>query len=131
MANKYKNELEIEMGAEKILLRPTFDNISDMECNVGGLTYLAWKFSRSSVLGNTQDAIKLLPSITEIAQIIYYNQAARRDDDKTLRKYSLEEIWDLVQDEGIRLIKPVTEYLSVITAGNKNAAQIGETEKKS
>ena len=131
MANKYKNEMEIKLGQETILLRPTFENISDMESNVGGLTYLAWKFSRGLALGGTQEAIKLMPSITELAQIIYYNQAARKEDDLTLRKYSLEDIWVLVQEEGIKLTKPVTEYLSVITAGNKNAAQLPESEKKS
>ena len=131
MANKYKNEYEIKMGSETILLRPTFENIADMESNIGGLTYLAWKFSRGMTSMDKVEAIKNMPSITEIAQIIYYNQAARKEDDTTKRKYALEEIWGMVQDEGIRLTKPVTEYLSIITAGNKNASQSSEQEKKS
>lgn len=126
MANKYKNEMEIKIGEETILLRPTFENLSDMESNVGGLAYLAWRLSRGTTI---EDKVKSLPSFTDMAKIIYYNQAARKADDPSLRKLSLEEIWELVQGEGAKLIKPVTEYLSQIMAGNKLSSE-GDEKKE-
>jgi hypothetical protein len=131
MANKYKNEMEIELGPEKILLRPSFENMSDTEANVGGIGYLAFTFSRSSASKSIDDSVKQLPPLTMAAKIIYYNQAARKEEDSTLRKFSLEEIWDLVQDEGIKIIKPITNYLSIMTSGNKNPTPISDAEKKS
>lgn len=132
MANKYKNEMEIKLGAEVILLRPSFENISDMESNVGGVTYLAWKFSRGSTLSSTTEKLKSLPTLSDITKIIYYNQAARKLDDPTLRKLSLEEVWVMVQDEGVRVIGPVTTYLTLIMAGNKGLEESSDTgEKKS
>lgn len=129
MANKYKNEMEIKLGAEVILLRPTFENISDTESNVGGIPYLAFITTRSSQPGLTVEQItKLMPPMSLMAQIIYYNQADVKEDGK--RKFTLEEIWDLVQDEGIRITGPISKYIGVMTSGNKIAPEFSDAEKK-
>src|SRR5690606_7558027 len=108
--NSARNELIVKLGGEEILLRPTFENISSMESNLGGVAYLGWKFSRGVVIGkdgkpdlsggNTERAVKSLPSMNEVAQIIYYNQAAVKPEDPTQKKYSLEEIWEKMLKNG-------------------------------
>ena len=120
MENKFRNELEIELAGEKLLLRPTFENIAAMETKLGGLAYLAWKFSRGG-----RDP-KFLPSLTECAEIIYLNQAANNPTDPTKKKFSMEEIWEKVQAEGLGVIKPITIFLGRISAGNKMAPQVDE-----
>lgn len=140
--NKFRNEMEIELGSERILLRPTFENIAAMEANVGSVAYLGWKFSRGIRLGAdgkaqvTDGAVKALPSLTECAQIIFFNQAATKPDDPTLKKFSLEEIWDLVLQHGSTICKTIVQYLAKITAGDKPTVEkpqesIAEFEKKS
>ena len=127
MENKFRNEMEIQVGPEKILLRPTFENIAATEANAGALQYLAVKASR----GN-KDPKKGL-TMTEMAMIIYYNQAAVSSDDVTKKKYSLEQIWELVMQEGLYLYQPILVFLARMTAGNKyaNVDELSEAEKKS
>lgn len=142
--NSARNEIVIKLAGEDILLRPTFENIAAMEANVGGVSYLGWKYSRgvrvkengeadlASLVSET--AIKSLPSMSEVAQIIYYNQAATKPEDSTLRKYSLEEIWDKLLKNGIGTItRQVTIYLARLTAGDRLSVveDLSEEEKKS
>lgn len=140
MENKFRNELEITLGGEKILLRPTFENIAAMESAVGSVQWLTWKYSRglASTKPNTktevtEGVVKALPSLSEVAQIVYFNQAAVKPDDATQKKFSLEEVWDLVQAEGARCAGSILVYLGRITAGNKAAEvdELSENEKKS
>lgn len=125
MENKFRNEKEIEMAGEKILLRPTFENIASLEATAGSLAYLGWKFSRGLSDG------KNMPGLTDFAQIIYHCQAATKDGDPTKKKYSLEEIWDLVQQTGIVLLKPLTEFMAQVTAGDRKVNELSERQKKS
>lgn len=129
MENKFRNEREITIGGEKILLRPTFENVAAMEENVGGLSFLAWKYSRAGADGGA----KALPGLAECAKIIYFNQAATKPDDPTQKRLSLEEVWELVSAEGVGVIKPVLEYLGRMTAGRKGdeVNELTEKEKKS
>jgi hypothetical protein len=143
--NPNRNELELTLGQEKILLRPTFENVAAMEQAIGGLAYLGWKFSKgfqTLKTGETTDGgpmikgfdPKNMPTLTEIAQVIYYNQVATKKDDPTLKKFSLEEIWDLVKMEGIKILPVVTVFITRITAGDKTAVTLDEmspSEKKS
>lgn len=138
--NSARNELIIKLGGEDILLRPTFENVSSMESNLGGVAYLGWKFSRGAVkdingVMDTTKAIKSLPSMSEVAQIIYYNQAAVKSDDPTQKKYSLEEIWDrlLKNGAGGTVVRDVTMYLAKLTAGDKinTIDDMTDAEKKS
>lgn len=137
MENKLRNELELTLGSEKILLRPTFENVAAMEANVGSVAYLGWKYSRGvkikdgKIEHNMNDAVKALPSMAEAAQIIYYNQAATKPEDPTLKKFSLEEIWELVLEEGASVTKTVVVYLTRLTSGQKQPPQVTEEEKKS
>lgn len=129
MENKFRNELEIKIGGETILLRPTFENIAAMESDIGGLAYLGWKFSRGMRLGAdgkvtkasmlSEASIRATPTLTECTKVIYYNQAASKPEDATQKKFNLEEIWALVSKEGVAIVKPVTIYLAQVTAGDK------------
>ena len=121
MENKFRNEIEISLGDEVILLRPTFENIAMTETHIGSISYLAWKFSRGVRMGddgkvdpkslNSEETIKSLPSLTEISQVIYYNQADR--------KFTLEQVWDLVMGSGKarELISAITIYVGRMLSG--------------
>ena len=129
MENKFRNEMEITLGPEKILLRPTFENVATMESNLGSISYVGWKFSRGIRNGIVQSD---MPTLTDLAKIIYFNQAAVRPDDSTKKKFSLEEIWQLVQAESIRSVLPqVTIFLTTILAGNEKVDSPTIEEKKS
>lgn len=131
----------IKIGGEEILLRPTFENIAAMESNVGGVSYLGWKFSRNV----TKDAngkfntdvgqlAKNLPSMSECAKIIYYNQASTKQDDPNQKKYSLDEIWDKVLASGSSaVIGSITIYITKLLAGDKlnSIDTLPDAEKKS
>lgn len=133
--NKFRNEMTIKLGTQEILLRPTFQNIAAMESVVGGLTYLALKFSRGGA-GNKSalDLAKHLPSLSECAQIIFFNQANTKSEDTAKKQFSLEEIWDMVQSQGMQsVIHDVTMYLTRITVGQTKVDEIeaqGAQEKK-
>lgn len=145
MENKYRNEMEINLAGEKILLRPTFENIAAMESNVGSVAWLTWRYSRGVKFKDgkvdkasmaSEAAIKAIPSLSETAQIIYFNQAALNPTDATQKKYSLEEIWSLVMAEGAKVTGQIVLYLGRITAGNKSEditelKDLTEAEKKS
>lgn len=134
----------IKLAGEDILLRPTFENIAAMEANVGGVAYLGWKYSRGVSVNKdgqanlaslvSETAIKSLPSMSEVAQIIYYNQAATKPEDPTLRKYSLEEIWEKLLKNGVGgVTRQVTIYLARLTAGDRlsGVEDLSDEEKKS
>lgn len=130
MANKYRNEMEIELGPNKILLRPTFSNIAETESNLGSVAYLAWKFSRSvrsRANNEIEKSVKELPPLTECAQIIYYNQAEKDPDDASKRKLSLDDIWQMLLDHGAgnNLTVKITIFIGMMLSGGK---QIEEEE---
>jgi hypothetical protein len=111
--NKFKNEKVIKLGEVEILLRPTFMNCADLEAGLGyGLPMLAYNLAQ-----------KKLPNMTDLAKVIYFCQAERTK--------SLEEIWDLVQSEGMMIAGPVLEFIGQITAGDKTAPELSESQKKS
>lgn len=125
MENKFRNEMEIELAGEKILLRPTFENIASLEATAGSLAFLGWKFSRGLSDG------KNMPAMTDFAQIIYHCQAATKEGDPTRKKYSLEEVWDKVQQSGVMLLRPLTEFMARVTAGDRAVNELSDRQKKS
>jgi hypothetical protein len=143
MENKFRNEMEIKLGGNTILLRPTFENIAAMEENVGSVMWLTWKFSRGvrftkegkpdPTASSQEQSIKAIPSLTECAKIIYFNQASSKADDPNLKKYSLEEIWEMVLETGAAVATKVIEFLGKVAAGGKaqNTEEPTESEKKS
>lgn len=136
MANKYRNEMEINLGSNKVLLRPTFVNIAATESNLGSVAYLAWKFSRGLNADKNKivDQVKTFPALTECAQVIYYNQAESDPNDASKRKYSLDEIWEMVleQGAGAQLAVQVTVYIgSMLNGGKKLDEEELLEEKKS
>lgn len=127
MANQFKNEMEIEVGGEKILLRPTFESLAAMESDLGGLPYLAYKFGQGvDIETKTIDKLlsaKSLPGVTETTKIIFYNQVEK--------KFTKEQIFDLVMAEGIRVCAQMVLFLVRCTAGNKLAKEPTKSQKKS
>lgn len=127
MENKFRNEMLLTIGGEEILLRPTFKNIAAMENAMGGVAHLAFKFGKG-VDADTKKidaelSAKSLPSITDAAQIFFFNQAEP--------KFTLEEIHELCLQEGIRVCVQAVLFLVRVTAGNKMAPQPSERQKKS
>jgi len=135
--NPFRNEYELSLGGKKILLRPTFDNIAATEAAIGSISYLGYKYSlghraakearEKGVMLKAEDYAKTMPALSEMALIIFHNQAEK--------KFSMEEIWDLVQLEGIGFTNHLVTYISGITTGGdkteaKETAASAE-EKKS
>lgn len=118
--NKFRNEFQVELAGEKILLRPTFENLAAMEQAVGSLLYLAVKFSKGM---SAQATMATTPTMTECAQIIYHNQAEK--------KFTLEETFEKCMDHGLSVTKQVLEFLTVCSSGNKHQQDLTPDEKKS
>lgn len=138
MGNKFRNEMEIKLGETKILLRPTFENIAATETNVGPIAYLGWKISRARAESEKKNAsldkaLRSVMPLTEIALIIYYNQAATDPNDSTQKKFSREEIWDLVCIEGMGVSKPIIQFIARMVAGGKEIDDetLNDVKKKS
>lgn len=103
MANKYKNEALVKIGAEEILLRPTFENLSAFESNVMTLDQFSFNLVKAKI-----------PSMTELVKALYFFQAEK--------KFNLEEMNCLVQNHGgITLQAPLLGFLSKCVAGYDNA----------
>jgi hypothetical protein len=127
MENLARNEMLITLGEEKILLRPTFENLSAMESKLGGIAWLAYKFGR----GLDMDTMKIdpgvsarnMPTLGEAAQIIFFNQAEK--------KFTQEEIFDLCLDQGISVCAHVVLFLGRMSAGNKMQRGLSDRQKKS
>lgn len=112
MANKFRNEKEIEVAGVKILLRPTFQNVADLENILGrGIPMLAYELSKRTI-----------PKLTECALVVFHCQAEK--------KYTLEEIWDLVSSHGALITTDVLTFIAQITNGDKNAPTLPADEIK-
>jgi hypothetical protein len=123
MENKFRNELELELAGEKILLRPTFDNMALTENALGSISYLIYKFGKT--LSPDLDKLSMmqsLPPITTSAQVIFFNQAEK--------KYSLEQIYEKCLDEGAKVGAQVLLFLVRCTSGNKLIKEPSEKQKK-
>lgn len=134
--NTYRNEMTIKLNGQEIVLCPSFENVAETERNVGGLAYLALKFSRGVKTNNLNldNLVQSMPNLTDCAKIIFFNQKATNPDDPTLKKLNLEEIWDLIQIEGMmKVIPDLIIYLTKITSGGKKTEELKEyniTEEK-
>lgn len=128
--NAIKNEHIIKLGEVEILLRPTFENIEAVETALGAVSYLGWKYS--SYEKTFEQKVKSLPPATELAKIIYYSQAAKKEDGTY--KLSLNEIWEMLIDNGIKreIINGVIIFLGKMTVGAKfnSAEEVVAEEKK-
>jgi hypothetical protein len=127
MENLARNEMLIELGAEKILLRPTFENLSAMESKLGGMASLTFKYAKN-VDGfddvskiDVEKMSKSFPSFSEATQIIYYNQAEK--------KFTLEQIHELVMETGVKGLVQVVTFLVRATMGSKKT-KLTSSKKK-
>lgn len=135
--NAVKNEQTVKLGAEEILLRPTFGNLAALETNVGSISYLGWKYGRVFMPRkeiSIEEKIKSIPPLTEAAQIIYYCQASVDPNDENKKKFSKEEIWELLRDsKGVKVFEDVALFLSRAGAGGEKKEEEkpqGEDELK-
>lgn len=101
MANKFRNEKIVVLGGVEILLRPTFENCANLESALGfGIPQLAYNLG-----------VKKMPGLTEMAKVVYFCQADK--------KYTLEEIWQMIMQEGAGFGVNVIEFVGMVTAGDK------------
>lgn len=124
MENKFRNEMEIELAGEKILLRPTFENMSIMEGDLGSISSLVFKYGRNlDKTSLNENAMMLtLPPMSHTAKIIFYNQAEK--------KFTLDEIFDMCLSEGAKAGAQILLFLVRCTSGNKAAQNPSEKQKK-
>lgn len=115
--NKFRNEKLVKLGEAEILLRPTFKKIAQTEFKLGSIAGIAIKVSG-------EDKINSQFPISMIAEIFFINQAEE--------KYSLDQIFDLVLEEGYQSCRAqVLEFLVLITAGKKVNEQLQQdTQEK-
>lgn len=113
-ANKYKNELVLEIAGEKILLRPTFENIAAFESNVMGIPIMAFNMSKGD--------LNSLLTMSQTTQLIYYFQAEK--------KFTLEDIHLMVMDEGLAVTAKALPFLGKIATGAKVDNKVTNTDKK-
>jgi hypothetical protein len=115
--------MEIEIGGEKILLRPTFKNMAAMETEMGSISSLVFKYGKNISANPTESEIRsALPPLTDSAKVIFYNQADP--------KYSIEEIYEKCLAEGVKCGAYVMLFLVRCTSGNKLAKEPTEKQKK-
>lgn len=138
MENQNRNEKLIKVGGQEILLRPTFENMAALESKLGSISYLTWKVSRAVSVRTGKNGVEEavvskadMPPLTWLAQVIYYCQAAVKPEDPTQKKFSIEQIWNLVQVEGAACMVPIIQFIMRIGNGNALQAEPSETEKKS
>lgn len=125
MENKFRNEMEIELAGQKILLRPTFENLAATESKIGSLPFLAFKYGKGVEIsegGSVKVNPEMLPAMSEIATLIYLNQAEK--------KHSQESVMGLCLEHGLGCARFMLEYVARCTAGNKFAPELSAAEKK-
>ena len=99
--SKIKNEKTITLAGSEILLRPTFANCEALESDLGfGLPVLAHNLSQ-----------KILPGMIQMAKVIYHCQAQK--------VYTKDDIWEMVQSEGMLIMTDILIFVGSITAGDK------------
>lgn len=104
--------MEITLGGEKILLRPTFENCTNLEGSLGyGLPMMAYNLSQ-----------KKMPALTDLAKVIFYCQAEK--------KLTMAEIWDKVMFDGVEITTQVLIFVGQITAGDSAKVQPSESSEK-
>lgn len=123
--NPFRNEMNVELAGETILLRPTFENLAAMETDIGGIPFLAWKFGKSvsvvdgkMVLG--QDS---LPPMSICTKVIFHNQEPK--------KFSLEQVHEMVMAQGITATRIALNFIMKCTAGNRQQPDLSDAQKKS
>lgn len=123
MENKFRNEMEIEVAGEKILLRPTFENMALMETQMGSIGWMVYKYGKNVDSSSTEaQLMQSLPPLTEAARIIHIMQAEK--------KFTIEQIYELCLAEGIKIGAQIMLFLVRCTAGNKMQKEPSEKVKK-
>ena len=111
MPNDMRNEMELELAGEKLLLRPTFEGIAEME-NVSGL----------GIQGIAANLIRENASIRVVAAVIWGGLVGAEN-----KKYTLEQIQEMIVDHGIYdLVPQAMLFMNQAMRGNRDV-----TKKKS
>lgn len=125
--NKFRNEMEVKLAGEVLLLRATFENLQAIESSVGSLPFLANKFLSGVAggKGSIEEKIKKnMPSTTETALILYHAQAEK--------KFTLEEVFEKMMSDGaLKYSTQAFIFISGACNGNKFADEPTPEEKKS
>jgi len=114
--NKFRNEKLVKLGDAEILLRPSFKKIAQTEFKLGSIAGIAIQVS-------SDDKAKSQFPISMMAEIFFINQVEE--------KYSLDQIFDLVLEEGYQSCRAqVLEFLVLITAGRKVNEQLQQEQQE-
>lgn len=137
MSNKFRKELEVELGEVKILLRPTMENLAALEEHAIHLQEFSYNtFVKSAEGAASGDKGKIAGSLLKVdqaAKAIYYLQA-EADPSK---RHSLEKIFDLMLAQGVSAItSQMSNYLLTVTVKKddeptKETKAMPEEQKKS
>lgn len=115
--NKFRNEKKIVLDEVEILLRPTFANLATVEGEIGSIAGLAIKISTA------KDEVSSHLSLSLIAKFFYLMQADK--------KYSLDDIFQLVLDEGYQSCRvQLLQFFILLTAGKKGMEKIEQAEQE-
>lgn len=130
MENKFRNEMEIKLAGETILLRPTFEALAKTETEIGALHWLAFKFGKGVDVdpktGKTVVNPETMPPLHVCAKMFFLHQAEDNE-----RKFTLEEMAQLCIADGMKCTIPFLQYLTRMTAGNNRPPKLTEKQKKS
>ena len=109
-----RNEMEVEIGGKKILLRADFDSLRKFEQAVGGMGAFIKPIATTGMI-----------NLTDSVLLIYHTQAPENSV-----KYSQDECFSLVMSEGMAVAKKLMVYVAMLTAGNKRVDGLGDASKK-
>lgn len=109
-----KNEMELKLGEQVILVRATFDALQKFERAVGGIGAFIAPITKTGFV-----------NLSDAALLIYYTQAT-----ENAKQLSKQECFDLVMSIGIEITKDLMIWIAKLTAGNKKVDQAGDAEKK-
>jgi len=127
--NPHRNEVQVQLAGESILLRPTFENLAALEADVGGIPWLAWKYGRGVNIdkkGKVTLDENALPPLSITTKIIFHSQVPAEGAPRK----GLEEVHELVMAEGMTASRFALDFIMKCTAGNKMAAAPTPAQKK-
>lgn len=115
MANPSRGDVEIMLGENTYIIRPTFQLIRELETALGSLFAIGKRMQLNDL------------SVNEMVQFLWI--CIRQDP--AYRKLKLNEIGDLVMLEGpVNLFQPISQFLiNAINPGKEVDVAKGETEK--
>lgn len=117
MGNKLLGEVEINLGNESYILKPTFEGIVEMESRAG-----------ITIAGLVNRYAALALGITDITAIVYGGLVGA--EDARLKKMTFNELGQKIMNHGMtKLLKPCGQIIAAAYSG-KPIGEIDVTEQK-